>query len=321
MEGLDWEEGDLWDSGKRQGRENFCIAYGGTPLKSRQRAYWKVKVWDEKDIESDWSSEAGWEMGLLEKEDWKGSWIGQGDGYQGDKAAAPMLVRDFPIVNKGQIALARLYISGLGLFKAYINGREAADTLFAPGESDASETVYYVTYDVTEMIKEGQNTLGVILGNGQYAGFTVNPVMTDPDGKELSYHRYQKNDGRFVKPGISGDKKVIAQLEVEYENGRREIAVLTDDKWQWQESAVTFQNWYGGEDYDATREADDWNLPCGNREGWHKAVRMQAPEGVLTAWEFPPIRIVEKINFKSVSRLKAGIGWWTWEETAQGFRN
>lgn len=306
LEGLDRDEGDLWDSGKRQGRENFCIAYGGMQLKSRQRAYWKVKVWDEKDIESDWSSKAGWEMGLLEKEDWKGSWIGQGDGYQGDKAVAPMLVRDFSIINKGRIALARLYISGLGLFKAYINGREVADTLFAPGESDASETVYYVTYDVTEMIKEGQNTLGVILGNGQYVGFTLNPVMTDSDGKELPHHRYQKNDGRFVKPGISGDKKVIAQLEVEYENGRREIAVLTDDKWKWKESAVTFQNWYGGEDYDATREADDWNLPCGNREGWHKAVRMQPPEGVLTASEFPPIRIVEKIRPKSVSRLKSG---------------
>lgn len=306
MEGLNREEGDLWDSGKRQGRENFCIVYGGTQLKSRQRVYWKVKVWDEMDVESDWSSNAVWEMGLLEKKDWKGDWIGQGDDYQGDKAAAPVFARNFYIMDKGQVALARLYISGLGLFRAYINGRDVADTLFAPGESDVSKTVYYATYDVTEMIEEGQNTLGVILGNGQYVGFTVNPVMTGSDGKELPYHRYQKNDGKFVKPGISGDKKVIAQLEVEYENGKRDIAILTDAQWQWKESAVIFQNWYGGEDYDATREESDWNLPCGNREEWHRAVRMQPPEGVLTASEFPPIRIVERIKPKSLSRLKNG---------------
>lgn len=231
-EGLDREEGDLWDSEKRQGRENFCIAYGGTQLKSRKRAYWKVKVWDEMDVESDWSSSASWEMGLLEKEDWKGSWIGQGDDYRGDKAAAPMFAHNFYIADKEHIALARLYISGLGLFKAYINGQDAADTLFAPGESDVTKTVYYVTYDVTEIIEDGQNTLGIILGNGQYVGFTVNPVMADSDGKWLPYHRYQKNDGKFVKPGISGDKKVIAQLEVEYENGKRDIVVFTDEQWQ-----------------------------------------------------------------------------------------
>lgn len=305
-EALDRGEGDLWDSGKRKGRDTFCISYDGLTLKSRQRAWWKVKVWDEEDVESEWSDSAVWEMGLLEPEDWKGYWIGQGDDYQGEKAEAPMLVRDFFIRTRNEITLARLYISGLGLFKAYINGWEVADTLFAPGESDASKTVYYVTYDVTEMIKEGQNTLGVILGNGQYVGFTVNPVMTDSDGKELPWHRYQKNDGRFVKPGISGEKKLIAQLEVEYQDGRREVAVITDDKCLWKESPIIFQNWYGGEDYDATRETRDWNLPCGNREGWHRAVRMQPPEGTLTASEFPPTRIVEKIKPQSVSRLKNG---------------
>lgn len=297
--------GDLWDTGKKEGSENFGIIYEGKELTSRQKAYWKVKIWDENDRESEWSDASYWEAGLLNDSDWKGSWIGQGDAYEGNKSAAPMLVHDFQM-STDKIKNARLYISGLGLFKAFLNGVELSDTLFDPGESDAGKTVYYVTYDITSFLQEGRNALGVLLGNGQYTNYLVNPVMTLPDGQELPEHRYQKNDGKVFRPGICGDKKMIAQAEVTYLDGRREVIAVSDENWLWRESPIIFQNWYGGEDYDGTLEIDGWNKPGYRGKDWMQASVMQPPGGKLIAREFLPIKIVERFHPVSVTKLNNG---------------
>lgn len=304
-QGLVTDIGDLWDTGKRMGSENFGIVYEGKEMASRQKAYWKVKIWDESDRESEWSDISCWEMGLLNASDWTGSWIGQGDEFEGNKSAAPMLIHDFKITRE-PIEHARLYISGLGLFKAYMNGAELADTLFDPGESDAGKTVYYVTYDITSFLQKGWNTLGVLLGNGQYTNFLVNPVMTLPDGQELPEHRYQKNDGKVFRPGICGDKKMIAQVEVVYGDGQREIIAVSDENWSWKESPIIFQNWYGGEDYDGTLEIEDWFKPADREKDWLQASIMQPPGGKLIAREFLPIKIINRKHPCSVTRLSNG---------------
>lgn len=306
MELLNKDCGDLWDSGIKKQKEVFGIRYDGKRLESRQRVYWKVKVWNETEVESDWSEAAFFEMGLLEKADWKGVWIGQGDDWTGNKSVAPEFVCDFSVENIEQIEAARLYISGLGIFYGFLNGEELADTLFEPGESDAGRSVYYVTYDITKLLCEGENTLGVLLGNGQYCGFLENPVMAGKDGTPIAPHRYQKNDGAFVKPGISGNKKLIAQVELLYKNGARKLSAVSDESWLWKESPVVFQNWYGGEDYDACKEEENWNLSCGERAGWKQAERMQPPKGRLAGREFIPVKIMEKQLPKSVSRLVNG---------------
>lgn len=298
------DTGDLWDSGIVEKQETFGIVYKGRKLSSREKAYWKVKVWDNEGHASQWSDISSWEMGLF-NEDWNAKWIGQGDDYDGSKSAAPMFVCDF-MTNISNIKHARLYISGLGIFQAYLNGEKITENLFEPGECDATKTIYYVTYDVSEMLRNGDNALGVILGNGQYTNFQFNPVMTKPDGTLHPLHRYQKNDGGFVKPGISGNKKLIAQLEITYKNGERVTAAASGEGWRWTEGPVVFQNWYGGEDYDATREIPDWNIPGGLRNDWKPAVIMEAPKGRLMSREFLPIKIMERIPAKSVRRLKNG---------------
>lgn len=301
---LDKEYGDLWDSGIVESREAFGIVYQGEKLKSREIIYWKVKVWDQDGNDLGWSGNASWEMGLFE-DDWQGQWIGQGEDYAGSKEAAPLFVCDFN-AELADMKHARLYISGLGVFQASLNGRRIEETFFDPGECDATETVYYVTYNVSSMLKEGANVLGVVVGNGQYTNFQIDPVMTNPDGTLHPLHRYQKNDGGFVKPGISGNKKLIAQMEITYRDGRRVEAVLSGTDWKWKNGPVVFQNWYGGEDYDATMETKDWDKQDGSRDGWETAVIMDAPTGKLTAREFPPIQIVEKIPAQSVKKLKNG---------------
>lgn len=296
------DRGDLWDSGKMIRGETYGIQYKGRTLLSGQTAYWKVMVWDQNGDCAGWSEISSFETGLRQG-DWQAVWIGQGDDYKGDKSTAPLFAGEFFIRDRTAIRRARLYISGLGLYQASLNGRKLADTLFDPGECDATKTVWYVTYDVLDDLREGENVLGVVLGNGQYTNFEVNPVMSLPDGTLCPEHRYQKNDGAFVKPGISGDKKLIAQLELTDRDGRREIVLATDATWRWTDGPVVFQNWYGGEDYDATREVEAWDLPGMDRDEWKPARCMKAPAGLLTAREFPPIRVVEKFAAKSVIKL------------------
>ncbi|GLX68451.1 family 78 glycoside hydrolase catalytic domain [Paenibacillus glycanilyticus] len=298
--------GDLWDSGKVQKEKNYAIEYEGIPLLSRQTVFWKVKVWDRSGIEAEWSSIHSWEMGLLDDSQWIASWIGQGDNADCKKSAAPQVAIDFTVDNIDRIVKARAYISGLGLFHASINGEQLDDSFFSPGESDYSKTVYYATYDILDKLHNGCNAIGIIIGNGQYVNFLVDPVMLLDDHTEAPEHRYQKNDGGYVRQGLYGDKKVIAQLEVTYADGEVQYIAATDENWRLTDSPITFNNWFGGEDYDATAEIDGWNMPGTDRMGWSKAVVMKKPLGKLKGREFNPVNIMEKFPAASISKLENG---------------
>ena len=303
---LSAQDGDLWDSGKVLSERCFGIAYAGVPLCSRQRVYWKVMVWDQDDRPSEWSEPACFEVGLCHAADWEGAWIGEGDDTDADQAASPYLAGEFTVDNLEDMVRARAYISGLGLFIASLNGTRLSDTWFDPGESDATQTVYYVTCDILPLLREGCNVLGLQLGNGQYTGYRVNPVMQLPDGTLSPHHRYQKNDSCYVKPGICGRKKALVQVEAEYRDGARKTLLVTDEGWRMHPSPVTFQNWYGGEDYDATLETDGWDTPEADRSAWQTARRMAAPTGRLTAREYPPIVTCEEREAAAVTRLGEG---------------
>ena len=304
------EEGkaDLWDSGKVMEERNYGLPYGGRPLTSRQQVFWKVRVWDERDHVSSFSECACFEMGLLNKEDWKALWIGQGDDYDGDKSAAPAFTGSFTLKGKNTVKHGRLYISGLGLFLASINGKKVSDHLFEPGESEFNRRVYYVTYDITSLLQEGKNVLGVVLGNGQYVNFAVSPVMKFGDDTLCEKHRYQKDDTIFLKKGICGDKKLIAQVEITREDGSVELLAASDESWRMGESPITFQNWYGGEDYDGQKalRMKGWDTPEKELPGWQRAKLMKPPLGELSAKEFLPIRVSESWTAKSVTKLLGG---------------
>ncbi|WP_141503092.1 family 78 glycoside hydrolase catalytic domain [Paenibacillus luteus] len=298
--------GDVWDSGKVSNDMNFAIKYDGTPLTSRQDVFWKVKVWDRSDIESGWSPIHSWEMGLLEDDQWIARWIGQGDHIECNKSAAPQVAMDFNVDNVNSIVKARAYISGLGLFHASINGERLDDAFFNPGESDYSKTVYYSTYDILHRLHNGCNAIGIMIGNGQYVNFMVNPVMMLDDQIEAPEHRYQKNDSGYVRKGLYGDKKVIAQIEVTYADGEVKYIAATDENWKLTDSPITFNNWYGGEDYDATAELAGWDMPGTDRKSWDNAVVMEKPLGRLKGMEFHPVRMLEKFPAASVTKLENG---------------
>lgn len=258
---------DLWDSGKVTATTGRAT-YRGTALKSRQQAWWRVRVWDGRSAASPWSTPATWETGLLHRTDWTGSWI-TGDRWLGDQdpAALPLLARQFDL-GKG-VRQARLYITALGLYDATVNGRPVTRAVLEPPNTDYRERVVYSTYDVTRLLRTGANTIGVRLGNGTY--------------------NVRRNGDRYSKyVGAQGPPKLLAQLEVTLADGRR-VTVATGHTWRSTLGPTTFAQWYGGEDDDARREPTGWDRPGADLSAWRGAAVADDPGIALTARSAPPI--------------------------------
>ena len=158
---------ELWNSGKLLSCENHARFTHALP--SRCRIYWRVRLSDEHGESGEWSEEASFETGLLKQEDYLAEWINpelscdpqihKGASYLRKKFYLPA------IPEKG-----RLYITAHGLYEAYINGIRVGDYVLAPGTSDYDNCLYVQTYDVTDLLTEGENKVQVILGDGWYRG-------------------------------------------------------------------------------------------------------------------------------------------------------
>ena len=166
---------------------------------------------------------------------------------------------------------AELRICGLGFYEATINGEKVGDSEFAPTWSDYDKTVFFNVYDVTQQIRQGDNELRVLLGNGFY----------------------NEQGGRYVKLKISfGPSTLLYFLYLTYDDGMRE-RVYSDQNWQWTESPITFNSIYGGEDYDARLEAT---------EDWKPVVTMEGPDGRLRPQIAHSTKLMERYPVKQTVR-------------------
>ncbi|MCM1543268.1 MAG: glycoside hydrolase family 78 protein [Blautia sp.] len=217
----------VWDSGKVQSGSMAHIPYGGRALKSRERISWNVTLWDEKD-EAGPSAESWFEMGLLEKPDWKAKWI-SGDYKAGKKERYPADCFRKRFFLSGEVLQARLYLTACGIYEAKLNGQRAGDFVLAPGCTDYRKRIQYQTYDVTGLL-EKENTLEVQLGDGWFRGSL---------GAYGQIHVY----GRRTS--------VLAQLEILYADGKKQT-VVSDGSWDWSnDGPVRFNDLKDGEIYDA----------------------------------------------------------------------
>ncbi|GAA4798925.1 family 78 glycoside hydrolase catalytic domain [Streptomyces ziwulingensis] len=195
----------------------------------------------------------------------------------------PLLADDFTLPRG--VRGARLYLAGLGVYDATVNGERLGDAVLEPANTDYTERVQYATYDVTDRLRRGANTLGVALGNGM-----ANVVSTAD--------RYRKLYGNISDP------KLIARLEVTLADGSVRNLTSGDD-WRTTLGPTTSSNWYGGEDYDARREIPHWDEPRGDRRGWDRAVTAAAPgtaadPAELSARETEPVEVVETLKSTEV---------------------
>jgi alpha-L-rhamnosidase len=288
------DRGDLWDSGRVESRETLHIVYGGKTLRSGLRCHWKVRVFDADGNPSAWSRPAFWEMALLAPQDWQARWIEDGkrsperdeDFYTDDPA--PLFRKSFVLPQGAK--RARLYVTGLGYYEAFLNGRRIGDHVLDPGWTDYWKRVYYSTYDVTGLLRKGENALGVMVGNGWF-----NP---------LPLRMWGNRNLREALP--VGRPRLIGQLEVELEDGSR-VVIGTDTTWKVRGGPVLRNNVYLGEVYDARREIPGWDKPGSDDPAWTDAVLCAVPVGPLQAQPQPPIRVTARFRPVAVSEPKPGV--------------
>ncbi len=281
-------EGDLWDSGKIESDKNQFIEYAGDELNSKDEAFWKVKIWTNKG-ESSWSKPAYWSMGILNYNEWKSTrWIGMDEAFQWDdvsmhsRLSARHLRKEFEA--QKAIKQAKVYIMGLGLYELYINGNKIGDQVLAPVPTDYNHNVKYNVFDVTNQLKQGDNAIGTLLGNGRY--FTM----------RQRYKPYKIKNFGFPKMAM--------QLVIEYEDGETET-LKTDPSWKLTaEGPIISNNEYDGEEYDARKEMPGWTEVGFNDESWIEAEYVQAPEGVFEAQMTEHMKVVETIKPVSIEEIK-----------------
>ena len=184
---LDDDDHLIWDSGKLKSNQNSQIRYAGNKLNSVEHCYFKIRVWDENNVASKWSTIHFWSMGLLKKDDWKAKWIGYktSDKNKTDTLhlpPAPYLRKTFSTNEK--IKKATLYVTSLGVYEVSLNGKKVGEDLLTPGWTDYNKRIYYKTYDVSNQLKDGKNTIGAILGDGWYSGYVGPKVLSKPRNRE-----------------------------------------------------------------------------------------------------------------------------------------
>ena len=426
---------DLWDSGRVSSSDCFSVVYGGAPLKSRQRCFWRARVWDEHGVASPPSETSFWEMGLLEPSDWSGKWlaaeeesmredraigfdwikgpgakpnratkfrrvfeipakanatflliangathawldgtelmsssavvgfglgraqqvsfpleagrhvlavsvdvarIGERFGFEGAEMAAflrvdptdghtlrfrakgwktalsetsgwnktgfddsdwsdaasvtaarpspwppePAVLLRRPFVTSQQVHSARLYVTALGGYEIYLNGRKIGDGLLAPESNDFRVRTLYRVHDVTDAIATGENVLGAMVSDGWYA----------------SYARL----GRY--PWGPPPRRLLAQLELTYADGTREV-IETGPGWQASLAPVVSSEIYDGETYDARLEQPGWASPGFDAGKWWSAWTASVPPAKPTAQIDPPIRREMTLPAQSVKKV------------------
>lgn len=298
-ESLAKNQGNVWDSGKIVSDNSIQVNYQGKPLLATKTYFWKVKIWDNKAHISGWSKANFWQMGLLNKADWKGAhWItnqkladtlvnslptdGKKDKIQGSNIL-PIFRKSFAITKT--VKKATMFIAGLGHFEMSLNGKKVGDHFLDAGWTKYDKQAQYVTFDLTQELQKGENVVGVMLGNGFYY---IPPVK----------ERYRKLKVSFGYP------KMICRLALEYSDGSV-ATIVSDNTWKMTASPITFSSIYGGENYNANLVQKGWDTPTFNDQTWKSAMVVEG-DIELTSQMQEPVKVFDNFLPKSIKKLPSG---------------
>ncbi|MFY0651795.1 MAG: family 78 glycoside hydrolase catalytic domain [Cyclobacteriaceae bacterium] len=280
---LQREQGNVWDSGKKESGQSTVQKFSDIKLESGEFYFFKLKVWGADGTDSDWSETVRVTAPINYPEDWKGKWI----TYDYDpKAPLPIFRKQFSAASSA-VKRARLYIAGPSFYEAYLNGEKIGENVLDPGQTNYEDYTFYTAYDIDPKEIEKENVLGVMLGNGWY---NQNQVWKAPD-QEYSRMAY-------------GQPTFIAQLVVDYEDGKREV-IATDESWSWKSGPITYSNIYGGETYDANQETN-WLSAEATTEDWSNAELSQKHPIELFEQFAEPIKKMGIVDVKKVSAVDSG---------------
>lgn len=272
----------VWQSGKIESDESILQPYKGPDLKSEQKYFWQVKIWDNKGKESKWSTTAFWEMGLLSKSEWKAKWIEMTNDTL-RYSPSPHFRKEF-ILNKA-IASARIYVTSHGFYELQLNGNKVGDQVFTPGWTSYGKRLQYQVYDVTSMLLKGNNAVGAVLGDGWYRGTLAWGNNWAIYGKRLG---------------------ILFQLKITYTDGT-ESMIISDETWKASNNgAIRMNDIYNGEIYDANKKLTGWNKPGYDDKKWESVKIGNYDNNILIASEGSPVRKIQEIKPVKIFRTPKG---------------
>ncbi|HEU5081539.1 MAG TPA: family 78 glycoside hydrolase catalytic domain [Opitutaceae bacterium] len=268
------ENKTLWDSGWINSDQSTFVRFGGAPLTSRQHVQWRVRFRDENGHEQAWSPFAQLETGLLSAKDWKAQWIRPS---QTAEAAEPVGYLRRQFTADKEISRARLYVTARGIFEMEINGQRVGSDHFANGFTVYDKRLDTLTYDVTKLLKRGENSVQGKLGTGWYAGrYPFGTKQIGPYGK---------------------DTGLLVQLEITYADGSSQT-VASDGQWEGTYvGPIVSSSLYDGEIYDARRQSKDWAPVTATHE---------LGEARLTPKPFAPVRETQTVTPVKISVTQSG---------------
>lgn len=259
----------LWDSGKVTSDRSVNVVYGGSPLRSAMDCRWRVRVWDEHDQATAWSGEARFVMGLLERWDWQASWI-RCDTIEQHQHAWYRRAMTLDAVADSAV----MFVASVGYHELYVNGRRMGDAVLSPGVTNLAKRGLYMSYDVTDALRAGENVIGMWVGPG-----------------------WARADGSYGKGVWDQTMMVMAQLMLD-----GAVGLVSDQRWRCALSSSENiglwngggQGTYGGERIDARRHLPDWNQADFDDRDWPAAVTATQSIEISSAL-FEPDRQVETL--------------------------
>ena len=259
LKNLKNNNGDIWDSGKVASNQSVNVIYQGCLLESAKQYFWKVKVWDKDDDVSNWSAPAQFSMGLLNQSDWKGDWILKPDQKKTDHN---WYRKNFQL--KENPSSAFVFVGSFGYHELYVNGEKITDNVLNPASTYMKKRIAYLTYDISDKLKEGDNVIAI----WHAAGWSR--------WKRLSEYR----NIPFV---------FKAQAEILVGGGR--ITLKSDISWKTKKSHTEYYgDWdilgFGGETIDDRKREYNWNTSEYDDSSWinasvynHEGLNAHIPEG------------------------------------------
>ena len=287
--------GDLWDSGKVESEDPYDIVYAGAALTSKTDYFWRVQVW-EKEVsgaccdgceqtayeDGVWSEISAFTTGINRQEEWQGQWIGAGDHVEKFTRKAPILRKTFNA--KGEVKNAKLFVCGLGLFEAQINGQQPDDSVLNCGNTQYTQTVPYRAFDVTGLVQQGENAIAVELGNGFY-------------NEHTGVWFWEKAKWR-------DNPKLLLNLDINYADGTSET-IVSDTSWKvWVNGPTVENSIYLGDYYDENLRVDGYGLADFDDSAWLPAQPAEAPAGKLVCQTMPPVHRVAEFKALSIEKLE-----------------
>jgi len=263
------------------GEDQILVDWPARALRSREGVTAQVRVFDGVGW-SPWSYPGSIEIGLLDASDWVASFVGPDEPASSDSAPPGRLRSEFELPSVPM--RARLYVTAHGLAEVELNGSRVGDEELTPGWTSYRHRLRYATFDVTDLLQEGPNAIGVWLGDGWWRG-------------RLGFR------GGLTR--VYGDHlAALVQLEVTTTENER-IVVVSDDTWQAGAGPMLTSSLYDGEHFDARLHDSAWSRIRSRLDGW-TTVAVRSNTATLVAPTGPPMRCVEELTPVTISDKGGG---------------